>query len=108
VKVFVSDVSLCVGCRMCQIGCKDEHCGNDWMPYAMPQPEIGQFWVKVSEFVRGTVGTSPKVKAYSYPVLCMHCDDAPCLEKCPVNAIARRSDGLVLSIPSCVTAVSYV
>lgn len=102
-KVFVHDVSRCIGCRMCQIACKDEHCGNDWTPYAKPQPEIGQFWVKVDEFVRGTVGNSPKVKVYAYPVMCMHCDDAPCLEKCPANAIYRRDDGLVIIDPKLCT-----
>jgi tetrathionate reductase subunit B len=98
-KVFACDVSLCIGCRMCQISCKDEHCGNDWTPYAKPQPDIGQFWVKVNEFVRGTVGTSPKVKVYSYPVLCMNCEDTPCAKNCTGNAISRRADGLVFLDP---------
>jgi len=53
VKVFIVDVSRCIGCYACQISCKDEHCANDWMPYAKPQPDIGQFWGKVNEYVRG-------------------------------------------------------
>ncbi|MCX8033671.1 MAG: oxidoreductase, partial [Thermoleophilia bacterium] len=48
-KVFVIDVTKCNGCHNCQIVCKDEHVGNDWTPYAKPQPEIGQFWVKLTE-----------------------------------------------------------
>ncbi len=31
-KAFVIDLEKCVGCHDCQIGCKDEHCGNDWRP----------------------------------------------------------------------------
>ena len=61
---FLIDVSICNGCYNCQIACKDEHCSNDWAPYAAPQPEIGQFWLKVHEHIRGTV---PKVKMHYVP-----------------------------------------
>ena len=52
-KAFLIDVTKCVGCHACQIGCKDEHCDNDWAPYAAPQPEVGQFWLKVNQYERG-------------------------------------------------------
>ena len=29
-KMFVIDVAKCVGCRSCEIVCKDEHVDNDW------------------------------------------------------------------------------
>ena len=54
-KVFVIDVAKCSGCYNCQLACKDEHAGNDWTPYAKPQPDIGQFWVKLTEHVNGTI-----------------------------------------------------
>lgn len=92
-KVFVIDVALCNGCYCCQIACKDEHVGNDWMPYAKPQPDTGQFWLKLNEFIQGTF---PKVKMHYLPVLCMHCDEAPCMMACPIEgAIYKRDDGLV-------------
>ena len=96
-KAFVIDISRCNGCYCCQIACKDEHVGNDWTPYAKPQPDTGQFWLKQNEFVRGTV---PKVKVYYLPVLCMHCEDAPCIPSCPIEgAIYKRDDGLVIIDP---------
>jgi tetrathionate reductase subunit B len=96
-KVFVIDVARCNGCHNCQIVCKDEHVANDWTPIAKPQPEIGQFWLEVTERVRGTV---PKVKVAYRPNLCMHCDQAPCMEACPVDgAIYKREDGLVIVDP---------
>ena len=58
-KVFTFDASICNGCYNCQIACKDEHCSNDWMPYAKPQPETGQFWIGIRETVRGSV---PRVR----------------------------------------------
>jgi tetrathionate reductase subunit B len=93
-KAFVIDVSICNGCYCCQVACKDEHVANDWSPYAKPQPDTGQFWLKLNEFVRGTV---PKVKMHYLPVLCMHCDAAPCITACPIEgAIYKRDDGLVV------------
>jgi Fe-S-cluster-containing dehydrogenase component len=96
VKVFAFDLSICNGCYCCQIACKDEHVANDWMPYAKPQPDTGQFWVKVQENVRGTV---PKVRVSYIPKMCMHCDDAPCLPVCKADAIYKRDDGLVIIDP---------
>lgn len=95
-KAFVVDVSVCNGCYCCQIACKDEHVGNDWTPIAKPQPDTGQFWLKINEYIRGTV---PKVKMHYLPVLCMHCDKAPCKEACSAGAIYKRDDGLVVIDP---------
>jgi tetrathionate reductase subunit B len=96
-KAFVIDLSVCNGCYCCQIACKDEHVGNDWTPYAKPQPDTGQFWVGIKETVRGTV---PKVKVSYFPYMCMHCVDAACMKQCPVEgAIYRRADGLVIIDP---------
>jgi len=111
-KAFIIDVTRCNGCYSCQIVCKDEHVGNDWTPIAKPQPDTGQFWLKMNEYVRGTV---PKVKMSYVPVLCMHCADAPCIPACPVEgAIYTRSDGLVIIDPlkctgcqNCVDACPY-
>ncbi len=111
-KAFVIDVAICNGCYCCQIACKDEHVANDWTPYAKPEPETGQFWLKMNEFVRGTV---PKVKMYYRPHLCMHCDNAPCMAACPIKgAIYKRPDGLVIIDPTkctscknCVDACPY-
>jgi tetrathionate reductase subunit B len=96
-KVFVIDVAKCNGCHSCQIVCKDEHVANDWTPVAKPQPDTGQFWIELTERVRGTV---PKVKVAYRPHLCMHCDKAPCMDSCPVaGALYKRDDGLVIIDP---------
>jgi Fe-S-cluster-containing dehydrogenase component len=97
VKAFVVDLSICNGCYCCQIACKDEHVANDWSPYAKPQPDYGQFWLKIKEKDRGTV---PKVKVSYIPSLCAHCDDAKCIESCKYDAIYRRDDGMVIIDPN--------
>lgn len=110
-KHIIVDVSKCNGCYNCQIACKDEHCGNDWSPYAKPQPDIGQFWMKLNETVRGN---TPQVKVSYVPVMCQHCEDAPCKAACPTDAIYVRDDGLVVIDPklcsgcrNCVDACPY-
>jgi tetrathionate reductase subunit B len=96
-KAFVIDVRKCSGCYSCQLVCKDEHCGNDWTPYARPQPETGHFWGKLNEYERGTI---PQVKISYVFVPCQHCANAPCIKECPEkDAIYRRDDGLVIIDP---------
>jgi Fe-S-cluster-containing dehydrogenase component len=111
-KVFVVDVGICNGCYCCQIACKDEHVGNDWNPYAKPQPDTGHFWLRLNEYIRGTV---PKVKMHYIPVMCQQCDNAPCLEACKVEgAMTKREDGVIIINPekctgckNCVDACPY-
>lgn len=104
-KAFTVDLTVCNGCYACQIACKDEHVANEWPGYTKPEPNIGHFWFKLDEKVRGTV---PKVKVAYRPHFCMHC--GYCIEVCPHNAIYRREDGLVIIDPDkctgCMTCVS--
>ena len=95
-KVFCVDVAKCNGCYNCQLACKDEHAGNDWTPYAKPQPDIGQFWCRLIENVGGTI---PKVKIHYIPHLCNNCEKAACMEACANGAYYRRDDGLVILAP---------
>lgn len=95
-KIFLIDVARCTGCYNCQLACKDEHCENDWTPYAAPQPLTGQFWCKVTEHLQGTI---PKVRMHYIARMCAHCENAECMAVCPENAIVRRDDGFVLIDP---------
>jgi Fe-S-cluster-containing dehydrogenase component len=110
-KAIVIDVASCSGCYNCQLACKDEHAGNDWSPYAKPQPMTGQFWLKLHENICGTI---PKVKIHYIAKLCNHCEKAACIDACPHNAVSRRQDGFVIIEPekckgcrSCQAACPY-
>lgn len=92
-KVFVVDVAKCNGCHNCQIVCKDEHCGNDWSPYAKPQPEMGQFWCKVEEKVRGTV---PLTRISYIPHIGAQTE---ALREYAPEVLAPREDGLLVIDP---------
>ncbi len=92
-KIFLVDVNRCNGCHSCQIACKDEHCGVDWLPYAAAQPDTGQFWCQVREEVHGSV---PKVNITYAPFIGAQTeavrDYAP-------EVLMERSDGLVVIEP---------
>lgn len=91
-KQFYIDLDECTGCDLCVIACKDEYVGNPRKPWTLAQPDTGHFWMDVNSLERGT---APKVKVTHMPLLCQHCDNAPCMKVCPEDAIARREDGLV-------------
>lgn len=95
-KVFYLDIAKCSGCYNCQLACKDEHCDNEWMPYARQQPMIGQFWVKVNENLQGT---RPKVRIHYVPTLCNHCERPACVSAAKDGAVYQRPDGLVIIDP---------
>lgn len=92
-KVMIIDITRCNGCYACHVACKDEHVGNDWSPIAKPQPNTGQFWMRIEDIIRGQV---PKVKMAYMHHMCQHCDDAPCIKACNSKAIFKREDGAVI------------
>ena len=94
-KSFVIDVKRCNGCHNCQLACKDEHCGENWLPIAAEQPMTGQFWCKVEQTEMGKI---PWVRVAYRPKMCAHCADALCIEIAP-DAVYRRDDGLVIIDP---------
>jgi len=76
--VMVIDQSKCIGCNYCTYACK---AFNDI-------PGDAQ-WNTVS-----VEGSTDKGPAY-LPRPCQHCENAPCVEACPVGATYHRADGLV-------------
>ncbi len=79
---MVIDLTKCVGCNACAVACKQEN--------ATPP---GILWSKVIQYEHGVY---PDARLQFLPMLCMHCQEAPCLEVCPTGATYRAEGGLVL------------
>jgi len=91
-KNFIVDVDKCTGCNLCVVACKDEHVDSSYIPWSKSQPEGGHFWMNVKAVERGTI---PRVRMSFLPIMCQHCEDAPCITACPEGAIKTRDDGLI-------------
>ena len=90
------NIDKCNGCYNCFLACRDEYEGNDYLPLSAAQPAEGKSWMKVTEKERGSV---PKVKVDYIPMPCLHCADAPCVNKPIDKSVYRRPDGIVIIDP---------
>jgi len=90
---MVIDLRKCVGCNACTVACKQEN--------ATPP---GVFWSKVLQY---ETGDYPQAHLRFLPMLCMHCQVAPCLEVCPTGATYRAEGGLVLVNDNLCVACRY-
>ncbi|MDR1297669.1 MAG: oxidoreductase, partial [Deltaproteobacteria bacterium] len=92
---LIIDVGRCTNCSNCFLTVKDEHCGNEFPGYSLPQPNHGHRWLDIKKRERGS-GSLMDV-AY-LPVTCNQCDEAPCLAA-GGGAVRKRPDGIVLIDP---------
>jgi len=94
---FYVDLNACIGCKACQMACKDR--ANN---------EVGANWRRVIEYGGGEwrrEGNTvvPDVFAYSVPTACHHCANPPCLPVCPTSAISKDENGIVkINVDQCI------
>jgi Fe-S-cluster-containing dehydrogenase component len=92
---LVFDVNKCIGCYTCMLSCKDEHVGNEWLPYTGRQKKRDQKWIVMERRERGI---GPRIDLAYRPALCNHCAEAPCAKNAP-GCVVKRGDGIVLLDP---------
>ena len=78
---MIVDLRRCVGCQTCTAACKYEK--------ALPHN------VFLNRTVDYETGEYPNVRRTFLPILCMHCETAPCEKICPTNSTKKRDDGIV-------------
>jgi Fe-S-cluster-containing dehydrogenase component len=113
---FVVDVNRCIGCGQCVRACSIE---NDvpagqyrtWIERYVVTPE----GVHVDSPDGGMYGfdevdetlTGEAINTFFVPKLCNHCEQAPCIQVCPVGATYRSPEGFVLVDPEHCIGCSY-
>ena len=88
------DIDKCIGCQACVVACQSEN--------NIPINDEGLFnqrraieWIRIERYWEGEF---PDVKARFIPILCQHCDDAPCEPVCPVFATYHNDEGLNVQV----------
>ena len=87
---MVIDLDRCSGCGACVVACQAEN--------NLPIVSEKRFherreikWIRIERYWEGEY---PDAKLRFLPMLCQHCDQAPCETVCPVAATYHNPDGL--------------
>lgn len=84
-KKLKIEPELCVGCRLCLLNCSFKH-ENSY-----------------SEIMARLKLESDEEICFSKPVVCMHCENAPCINECPNGAISRNKyNAVVIDANDCI------
>lgn len=93
---LVVDVENCTNCNACVLACQDEFWGNDFPGYSAEMPKHGHRWIDIKQKVRGD---GSMVDVAYLPVMCQHCDEAPCMAAAENGAVIKRDDGIIIIDP---------
>jgi molybdopterin-containing oxidoreductase family iron-sulfur binding subunit len=87
------DLNTCIGCSACMVACQSE---NNVPIVGKRQVIEGRemHWLRMDRYFASTDDNDAEPELVSQPMMCQHCENAPCETVCPVNATVHSEDGL--------------
>jgi len=84
---------ILVDIGQCDAGCDScvDACAKEFGLVSHGRPTTDPQWIRKVKVTDPASGRSQ-----SFPVMCQHCEQAPCVDVCPTAASFRRADGIVL------------
>jgi len=115
---FLTDSTLCIGCKACEVACKEWNGVPDdgflWSGLSYDNTlALGHSTWRHVKFVErqpqvGCGGNAPDQMTWEFSSdVCKHCENAGCLEACPTGSIVRTEFGSVYVQPDICNGCGY-